>query len=108
MSISSLSAFDFDSAHQIRCRTPFRPFPIRDAVCSFADLFHPSSYHMQYAHGISPVTALPFSPPVAFRVIKRTPNHKNEKHELLEGKCHRCQEWAPVEGVKCVEAKVRF
>ena len=66
------------------------------------------SYHMQYAHGISPVTALPFSPPVAFRVIKRTPNHKNEKHEPLEGKCHRCQEWAPVEGVKCVEAKVRF
>lgn len=62
---------------------------------------------MQYAHGISPTTALPFSPPIAFRKSPRKPNHKNEKAEILEGLCHRCNEWAPVEGVKCVEAKVR-
>lgn len=66
------------------------------------------SYHMQYAHGISPTTTLPFSPPVAFRATTRVPNHKNEKTELLEGQCHRCGEWTAVEGVKCVEAKVRF
>ncbi|KAL5501155.1 hypothetical protein ACEPAH_9542 [Sanghuangporus vaninii] len=69
--------------------------------------FSAFNYHMQYAHGISPITAQPFSPPVAFRVVKRSPNHKNEKHEMLEGKCHRCLEWAPVEGVKCVEAKLK-
>ncbi|KAL5513955.1 hypothetical protein ACEPAG_2716 [Sanghuangporus baumii] len=69
--------------------------------------FSAFNYHMQYAHGISPITAQPFSPPVAFRVVKRSPNHKNEKHEILEGKCHRCLEWAPVEGVKCVEAKLK-
>ena len=61
---------------------------------------------MQYAHGISPTTTLPFSPPTAFRLVSRVPNHKNEKSQILEGHCHRCREWAPVEGVKCVEAKV--
>ncbi len=61
---------------------------------------------MQYGHGISPSTALPFSPPMAVRRVKRKVNHKNEKNALLEGHCHRCGEWAPMEGVKCVEAKV--
>lgn len=61
---------------------------------------------MQYVHGISPSSALPFSPPTAFRRAKRKVNHKNEKSTLLEGHCHRCGEWAPMEGVKCVEAKV--
>lgn len=69
--------------------------------------FSAFNYHMQYAHGISPTTALPFSPPVAYRLTPRRPNHKNEKTELLEGKCHRCGDWAAVEGVKCVEAKLR-
>ena len=62
---------------------------------------------MQYAHGISPTTAQPFSPPIAFRLTARKQNHKNEKAEILEGLCHRCNDWAPIEGVKCVEAKLR-
>ena len=56
--------------------------------------------------GISPTTTLPFSPPLAFRLTPRKQNHKNEKAEILEGLCHKCHDWAPVEGVKCVEAKV--
>ncbi|KAI5116522.1 hypothetical protein M0805_000588 [Coniferiporia weirii] len=69
--------------------------------------FSAFNYHMQYAHGISPTTTQPFSPPIAFRTIDRKPNHKNEKLQLLEGQCHRCHEWTPVEGVKCVEAKLK-
>ncbi|KAH8111607.1 hypothetical protein DFH11DRAFT_1512777 [Phellopilus nigrolimitatus] len=69
--------------------------------------FSAFNYHMQYAHGISPTTAQPFSPPIAFRTVARTPNHKNEKAAILEGQCHRCREWAPIEGVKCIEAKLK-
>ncbi|TDL26719.1 hypothetical protein BD410DRAFT_715454, partial [Rickenella mellea] len=69
--------------------------------------FSAFNYHMQYAHGISPTTALPFSPPIEFRTIHREPNHKNEKEEMLEGMCHKCQNWIPLEGVKCVEAKLK-
>ncbi|THH03405.1 hypothetical protein EW145_g6280 [Phellinidium pouzarii] len=69
--------------------------------------FSAFNYHMQYAHGISPTTQLPFSPPIAFRRIDRKANHKNEKLQLLEGQCHRCHDWMPVEGVKCVEAKLK-
>ena len=63
---------------------------------------------MQYFHGISPATFLPFSPPVAFRYQKRTPTYRNEKNKILEGKCHSCGTWAAVEGIKMVEAKVSF
>ncbi|KLO10389.1 hypothetical protein SCHPADRAFT_832599, partial [Schizopora paradoxa] len=69
--------------------------------------FSAFNYHMQYVHGISPSSALPFSPPTAFRRAKRKVNHKNEKSTLLEGHCHRCGEWAAMEGVKCVEAKLK-
>lgn len=56
--------------------------------------------------GISPTTTKPFSPPLAYRRSPRKQNHKNEKGEILEGQCHKCRDWAAVEGVKCVEAKV--
>lgn len=90
-------------------------------------LMFTTSYHMQYAHGIchqlfcnltpiflilrflgiSPNTALTFSPPIEFRTAQRTvQGNKNEKDELEEGKCHHCQAWVPVEGIKKVEAKV--
>ena len=61
---------------------------------------------MQYFHGISPATFLPFSPPVAFRLQQRAQTYRNEKFQILEGKCHACGNWAAVEGIKCVEAKV--
>lgn len=57
--------------------------------------------------GISPTTTMPFSPPLAYRLTPRKQNHKNEKAEILEGLCHKCRDWAPVEGVKCVEAKLK-
>ncbi|KAF7973816.1 hypothetical protein HWV62_14196 [Athelia sp. TMB] len=66
-------------------------------------------YHMQYYHGISPRNGLPFSPPVAFRLSPR-PNASIAKHErviMLEGKCHKCNKWIGVEGVKEGEAKVK-
>ena len=63
---------------------------------------------MQYFHGISPSTFLPFSPPVAFRLQRRAPTYRNEKSQILEGKCHACGNWAAVEGIKRVEAKVSF
>lgn len=55
--------------------------------------------------GISPISTRPFSPPIAFRTVRRQANHKNEKTEIMEGRCHKCHNWAPVEGVKSVEAK---
>ncbi|KAF9073836.1 hypothetical protein BDP27DRAFT_1318232 [Rhodocollybia butyracea] len=69
--------------------------------------FSAYNYHMQYSHGISAASALPFSPPLAFRMTTRTSNHKTEKSTLKEGKCHKCSKWVPVEGVKDVEVKVK-
>ncbi|KAF8582392.1 hypothetical protein K439DRAFT_1351381, partial [Ramaria rubella] len=67
------------------------------------------SYHMQYAHGISSVTGLPFSPPIAFRTVTRPTAEirKHEKSSLLQGKCHKCHKWAVIEGIKTVEVKVK-
>ncbi len=81
------------------------------------------SYHMQYFHGMSylssPVTvaeciasgiaastARPFSPPIAFRTTPRQRPGKHERTQMLEGQCHRCMRWAPVQGVKDGDAKV--
>ncbi|EMD35820.1 hypothetical protein CERSUDRAFT_96045 [Gelatoporia subvermispora B] len=63
-------------------------------------------YHMQYAHGISAMTGRPFSPPVAFKTIQRDRVGKHEKTNLLQGKCHKCAKWVPVEGIKDVPSKV--
>lgn len=40
-------------------------------------------------------------------MVTRQPNHKNEKTSITEGKCHKCQSWIAVEGIKCVEAKLK-
>ncbi|ESK89405.1 hypothetical protein Moror_16180 [Moniliophthora roreri MCA 2997] len=64
-------------------------------------------YHMQYMHGISASSSLPFFPPLAFRVSKRPRVQKSEKSTITEGKCHQCRKWIPVEGVKDVEVKVK-
>ena len=57
--------------------------------------------------GISAVTALPFSPPIAYRVTPRPHPAKKEKSEIVEGKCHKCRKWVAIEGVKDMEIKVR-
>ncbi|KAI0819706.1 hypothetical protein BC628DRAFT_1401141 [Trametes gibbosa] len=69
--------------------------------------FSAFNYHMQYAHGISPATGRPFSPPLAFRVVPRPNAGKLEKIRLMEGKCHRCKKWVAIEGIKDVPTKVR-
>ncbi|KDQ08394.1 hypothetical protein BOTBODRAFT_118674, partial [Botryobasidium botryosum FD-172 SS1] len=64
------------------------------------------SYHMQYSHGISPKTGLPFSPPIDFRVTKK-PNAKlGDKPEVKEGKCHSCKKWIPLVGPRLGEVLV--
>ncbi|KAK7027327.1 hypothetical protein VNI00_015290 [Paramarasmius palmivorus] len=57
--------------------------------------------------GISAASSLPFSPPLAFRVSRRPRVQKSEKTTIKEGKCHQCQKWIPVEGVKDMEVKVK-
>ncbi|KJA22705.1 hypothetical protein HYPSUDRAFT_66920 [Hypholoma sublateritium FD-334 SS-4] len=64
-------------------------------------------YHMQYAHGISASTGRPFSPPTAFRIIPRINPGKKEKLQIQQGKCHKCQKWVAVEGIKDMESKVK-
>jgi hypothetical protein len=58
------------------------------------------------ALGIAASTARPFSPPIAFRTTPRQRPGKLERTEMLEGQCHRCMRWVPVQGVKDAEAKV--
>lgn len=50
--------------------------------------------------GLSPLTGLPFSPPIAFRTASHEPKSRVEKTELLEGRCEKCDKWIPVETVK--------
>ncbi|KAH9846023.1 hypothetical protein C2E23DRAFT_879867 [Lenzites betulinus] len=69
--------------------------------------FSAFNYHMQYAHGISPATGRPFSPPLAFRIVPRPNAGKLEKTKLMEGRCHRCKKWVAIEGIKDVPTKVR-
>ena len=45
------------------------------------------SFHMLYAHGISPTTGLPFSPPLRFRQSDRAQNRPDEKESIREGLC---------------------
>ncbi|KAF8493799.1 hypothetical protein F5888DRAFT_1636531 [Russula emetica] len=59
-----------------------------------------------FASGIAASTARPFSPPIAFRTTPRQRPGKLERTQILEGQCHRCMRWVPVQGVKDTEAKV--
>ncbi|KAF8603311.1 hypothetical protein BDV93DRAFT_442658 [Ceratobasidium sp. AG-I] len=65
-------------------------------------------YHMQYNHGISSRTGLPFSPPIRFRKTKRPVSHVKplERAKIEEGKCHACQKWVAIESVKTAEVLV--
>ncbi|PFH46543.1 hypothetical protein AMATHDRAFT_69608 [Amanita thiersii Skay4041] len=69
--------------------------------------FSAFNYHMQYSHGISASTGLPFSPPTEFRVTTRQNPGKKEKTTIRQGYCHKCLKWVPIEGVKDMETKVK-
>ncbi|KAH9809671.1 hypothetical protein DFH28DRAFT_538640 [Melampsora americana] len=64
------------------------------------------SYHLGFFHGINNADGLPFSPPVEIRLTKRGQVAANEKSELKEGRCHQCDKWIAMEGVKLQEVKV--
>ncbi|KIJ19474.1 hypothetical protein PAXINDRAFT_7961 [Paxillus involutus ATCC 200175] len=55
---------------------------------------------------ISSTSARPFSPPVAFRSTERQNPAKNERTKTIEGKCHKCKKWIPLESIKNIEVKV--
>ncbi|KAH7886641.1 hypothetical protein F5I97DRAFT_1022652 [Phlebopus sp. FC_14] len=69
--------------------------------------FSAYNYHLQYGHGISAASTRPFSPPVAFRSTERRNAGKHERTVILEGKCHKCKKWIPIESMKDVEIKVK-
>ncbi|GBE85746.1 hypothetical protein SCP_0802680 [Sparassis crispa] len=69
--------------------------------------FSAYNYHMQFNHGISASTGLPFSPPMEFRIVARAEVGKHEKARMTQGRCHRCKEWVPIEGIKDVPVKVK-
>ncbi|KAG8728714.1 hypothetical protein FRC11_010351, partial [Ceratobasidium sp. 423] len=64
------------------------------------------NYHMQYYHGLSAQTGLPFSPPIAFRQKKRQRVEVSEREVIEEGKCHVCKKWVPIETVKPLKIMV--
>ncbi|KAK4058089.1 hypothetical protein OIO90_000828 [Microbotryomycetes sp. JL221] len=63
-------------------------------------------YHMSYYHGISNVTGLPFSPPVAIREVNTGVTHRDTRNVMKEGLCHECNHWIPLESKKAVDALV--
>ncbi|KAL8286787.1 hypothetical protein RQP46_004315 [Phenoliferia psychrophenolica] len=63
-------------------------------------------YHMSYAHGLSNLTGLPFSPPLKTRTQHLKPLTKDARDHMTEGLCHRCNNWIPLLSVKNVEAVV--
>lgn len=62
---------------------------------------------MQFAHGVSATTGRPFSPPLSYRTSSRRHPLKFERSEILEGRCHKCKNWVPVESTKDCEVKVK-
>lgn len=69
--------------------------------------FSAFNYHMQFAHGVSAMTGRPFSPPLSYRTSSRRHALKLERSEILEGRCHKCKKWVPVESIKDCEVKVK-
>ncbi|GAA5870297.1 hypothetical protein JCM16303_001954 [Sporobolomyces ruberrimus] len=63
-------------------------------------------YHMSYAHGLSNVTGLPFSPPVELRNVDLPHHSKDTRAQMTEGRCHKCDDWIPLLSVKNIDAIV--
>jgi hypothetical protein len=57
--------------------------------------------------GISSKTGAPFSPPTDFRTTPRPDSGAKERKETIEGLCHKCEKWIPLQGVKNVEVIVK-
>lgn len=58
------------------------------------------------SQGVSATTGRPFSPPLSYRTSNRRHALKLERSEILEGRCHKCKKWVPVESIKDCEVKV--
>ena len=56
---------------------------------------------MLYAHGISPTTGLPFSPPLRFRQSDHVPNRPDEKLSIREGLCRASASVGLGSGIAC-------
>ncbi|GAA5926532.1 hypothetical protein JCM3775_001043 [Rhodotorula graminis] len=63
-------------------------------------------YHMSYTHGLSNLTGLPFSPPVEMRTVALPPSTKDQRAQMIEGKCHKCNDWIKLLSVKNIDAIV--
>ncbi|GAA5834252.1 hypothetical protein JCM9279_004257 [Rhodotorula babjevae] len=63
-------------------------------------------YHMSYTHGLSNLTGLPFSPPVEMRTVTLPPSTKDQRAQMVEGKCHKCNDWIKLLSVKNIDAIV--
>ncbi|BGP36734.1 hypothetical protein JCM10449v2_000636 [Rhodotorula kratochvilovae] len=63
-------------------------------------------YHMSYTHGLSNLTGLPFSPPVEMRTVDLPPSTKDQRAQMVEGKCHKCNDWIKLLSVKNIDAIV--
>ncbi|GAA5866139.1 hypothetical protein JCM3774_004095 [Rhodotorula dairenensis] len=61
-------------------------------------------YHMSYAHGVSNATGKPISPPIKTRVIDLPHSPKDQRSHMVEGLCHKCDAWVPLQSVKNVES----
>ncbi|KAF9511189.1 hypothetical protein BS47DRAFT_1299252 [Hydnum rufescens UP504] len=80
------------------------------------------NYHLQYYHGISSKTGLPYSPPIEFRttlrdaafepddptkVKSKSLSKKTSRKNMMEGRCHACGEWVALQGTKDVDVLVK-
>jgi len=52
------------------------------------------------------MTGRPFSPPVSYRKTLRRRPLKTERSEIIEGMCHTCKKWVPIESIKDCVVKV--
>ncbi|RKP36110.1 hypothetical protein BJ085DRAFT_14893 [Dimargaris cristalligena] len=58
-------------------------------------------YHMNFFHGISSATCQPYEPPRAVRQVVLT------TRLMMEGYCHQCSQWIPLESIKIITVNVR-
>ncbi|GAA5859647.1 hypothetical protein JCM1840_006389 [Sporobolomyces johnsonii] len=63
-------------------------------------------YHMSYAHGLSNLTGLPFSPPTSMRIVDLPNSTKDTRSQMTQGLCHKCNDWIPLLSVKNIDAIV--
>ncbi|KAG1750639.1 uncharacterized protein EDB91DRAFT_1046091 [Suillus paluster] len=67
---------------------------------------HPLEF-LVFFLGVSATTGRPFSPPLSYRTTTRLHPLKTERSEILEGRCHKCKKWVPVESIKDCAVKVK-